>query len=472
MKPFTLVIQQAKPTLTIKKEEGQHKLEIAKAVTFGNLAAGKRLDAVENKNTEQDGRLDAVEARKDVSVRFYQGDAPADVEPLAVGGALSDTLINVGTRLRFGSGFSIFNNYGSIEDDEFVYSEIVYLIKVVAYVSGKRLGFVIGRSDRKVIDRKDLADLCIALDDEVYMMIDATSFEFRHSQDDALLIFTIESNPFEGKDQVRVRVEPLLWTSEIPNSRPGKKLFQAIKSSSGWQVLRVLKPQNGDIDKAISDLKTKDMALDKDIADLKKAISEQDDKIDDLETITEALEDREEVAVRFYQGDAPADVEPLAAGATLLDTTLTAGVSGNDVGFNSMTGEITNNEFTYKNIEYQIEGIIFQSGRASRLSVNIQRKDRMAIQKSVVENLCLALDVNIFMVADAVRKIYSGSTLRFYTGMVNNPFIKSTVRLRVEPLLWEIKVPAYEATKNLYIAIKTHAGWQVVAVDHPFDGGS
>ena len=51
MKPFSLVIQQAKPTLTITQERGQHKLEIAKAVTFSNVAASQRLDTLEARTT-------------------------------------------------------------------------------------------------------------------------------------------------------------------------------------------------------------------------------------------------------------------------------------------------------------------------------------------------------------------------------------------------------------------------------------
>ena len=178
MKPFSILIQQAKPSLTIKKNEGQHRLEIAKSVTLSSPATNQRLDAVENKNTEQDTKIatletstEALKAREDVAVRFYQGDAPADTEPLAVGATLLDIEINKELNET---------NLSDLRNLEFRYNNTNYFMPNIFYGKNQRGGFFLflafERKDKKEIARSDLNDLCVGIDNDIFMLSAADFF--------------------------------------------------------------------------------------------------------------------------------------------------------------------------------------------------------------------------------------------------------------------------------------------------------
>ena len=481
MKPLTLIIQQVKPSLTINKEEGQHKkLEVAKAITVGT-SADKDIADLKTKDSEQDTKIatletktEALEAREDVAVRFYQGDAPPDVEPLAVGA----TLLDVEKNRTTGDLVNI--------NETFEYKNTVYTLVSFRYISSA--GWVGVKFLRDILEHSKLRDVCVEFNDVVYMIANfrAISDDF----DSAEFFLSSASNPIKTKN--RIRVEPLLWESEIPAAVAEKKLFQATKTPSGWQVARVLKAENSDIEKAISDLETADTTINQAISDLQtkdttieqsittletadttinQSISdlqtkdttieqsittletkdgEQDTKISTLETKAKALEAREDVAVRFYQGDKPADVEPLAVGATLLD------IEEDKI---SETFIYPNKKFTYKNVIYYILRIEYNPSNRISFSILPEKLDPNADKK--LNDLCIEFNGVLYMLAAANEiNSSSGVSFFFYFPTAPNP-IKAKNRIRVEPLLWESEIPNAKADKKLYSAIKTPAGWQV-----------
>ena len=463
MKPLTLFIQQVKPSFTIAKEMGQHKLEIAKSITISNPALDKGIADLKTNDGEQDTKIatletktEALEAREDVAVRFYQGDAPADVEPLAVGAALLDIEKD---RLRVAT---------VIIGETFTYKNIIYTLQAVQYFSfSDNINITFSSSDSDPDRYKKLNDLCIEFNGVLYMLADYSSNTG---------IFGIQTTENLIKATNRIRVEPLLWESEIPNAQAGKKLFQATKTPSGWQVTRALKAEDSDIEKAINNLETadttinqtisdlqtkdttieqsitnlqtKDTTLEKGINDLKTNDGEQDTKIATLETKTEALQAREDVAVRFYQGDKPADVEPLAVGAALLDIEKDRLIA---------TAVAIGETFTYKNIIYSFTSVQYPIAfDPRRINFVFFSNDPDPDRYKKLKDLCVEFNGVLYMLANAITSSFTNYS--FIT--TPNP-IKAKNRIRVEPLLWESEIPNIKADKKLYSAIKTPAGWQV-----------
>ena len=466
MKPLTLIIQQVKPSLTINKEEGQHKLEVAKAITVGT-SADKDIADLKMKDGEQDTKIATLEAREDVAVRFYQGDKPADVEPLAVGA----TLLDVEKDRTTGDLVNI--------NEKFEYKNTMYTLVSFWFSSTD----VVIQFLRDIQNAKKLRDVCVEFNDVVYML--ANSDSLGGDSDYSWFFFKAASNPIKTKN--RIRIEPLLWESAIPAAAAGKKLFQATKTPSGWQVARVLKAESSDIEKAISDLETADTTINQAISDLQtkdttieqsitnletadttinQAISdlqtkdttieqsitnletkdgEQDTKISTLETKTEALEAREDVAVRFYQGDAPADVEPLAVGATLLDV---------EKDRRNASAVIVKETFTYKNIIYTLQAVQYFSF-FNAINIAFSSSDSDPDRNKKLNDLCIEFNGVLYMLAD-----YSSNTGVFNIQVTENP-VKAKNRIRIEPLLWESEIPNAKAGKKLYSATKTPAGWQV-----------
>ena len=325
MKPFSLIIQQAKPSLTIKKKEGQHKLEIAKAIIVSgsptldkdiadlqtkdtaldkdiadlktkdtaldkdiadlktkdtaldkdiadlktkdtaldkdiadlkvkdtaldkdiadlkvkDTALDKDIADLKVKDTALDAKMIALEAREDVKIRFYQGDAPADTEPLAVGVTLFDKTFEV---------------YRYIDDEEevlirsgnFSYRNLDYSLEGIYYYFSSKSLHIEFRFPQSQNISKNLNNLCIAVGDQMFMMADG-KFTGRTISGTLPITFEItwyintETSPFRNRLKARIRIEPLLWTSEVPAYAANKKLYQATKTPAGWQVVRVQHP--------------------------------------------------------------------------------------------------------------------------------------------------------------------------------------------------------------------------------------
>ena len=296
MKPLTLVINQNNTT---------HKLELAKAVTFSNQATRRRLTEIEANDAKQDERLTAVEGvnttqgdkininESDVSslkkrvkkvenadtaqddrlteiegvntsygkrletletkptdsIRFYQGVEPADVEPLAVGGAIFDETITTARWNSTSFGYNKTRKAGSITNSIFQYKKVEYeLIYFYHWTSSGEhyLLFEIKRVDNEALHKDRLNDLCILFDRRKMYMFSAANRYGRGSQVQYVFRPVNPSKLFSKGETAdyRIEIEPLLWTETVPAYDATKKLFMAVKTSSmeDYQVVRVMHP--------------------------------------------------------------------------------------------------------------------------------------------------------------------------------------------------------------------------------------
>ena len=184
----------------------------------------------------------ALEAREDVKIRFYQGDAPADTEPLAVGVTLFDKTFEV-ERDIYDEEEGVFT-----KPSNFSYRNLDYSLEYIYYYfSNKSLQMQFRYSQQQNIS-KNLNNLCIAVGDQMFMIGDGR-FSGRSSYSTYPTRTYTNSwstkpvtNPFKNRLEVRIRIEPLLWTSEVPAYAANKKLYQATKTPAGWQVVRVQHP--------------------------------------------------------------------------------------------------------------------------------------------------------------------------------------------------------------------------------------